>query len=314
MIYFLGSRDYFVSWLPGYVINLCKGFDKLGVAYEIIMDLDSVKFTKNDALIVIDYQDLPSAIELKHRLGNKAPILVSHSHGSSAFFTGTKAKGDTEKERSELLEMDVVACNTEYHRKIMEKVFGVKAVWTGYPIDTSRILSNVLSGTRDNTIVVGGRLEQDRQLFLAVMALEPYGKRVLFTVPHSREWACKLWGEDTIAKYEDAFRFIWNCNQKRFYMELSKASIVTTFGCVDTLNLSIIEGAILGAYPLVPLMQPYMDYVDDGYEPYSIRDIRYRIDNKPKVNFSVDHLGYEKVAERYANAIEKARANDGQTD
>ena len=68
MIYLLGNEKYFVPWLPSYFVNLSTGFKELGRESEMIMDLDR-EFDKKDVIIVIDYVDLPKAIDLKNKLG-----------------------------------------------------------------------------------------------------------------------------------------------------------------------------------------------------------------------------------------------------
>lgn len=304
MIYLLGNEKYFVPWLPSYFVNLSTGFKELGRESEMLMDLDR-EFDKKDVIIVIDYVDLPKAIDLKNKLGENSPILVSHSHGSSAFLLGCKAKGDRAKEERELRAMDMVACNTEWHTQTMIEEMGVSAVYTGYPIDFDSIKRSKAKTKEKGKIVVGGRLEQDRQLFIAVEALLPYGKSVVFCCPHSKEWAEKIWGGDGIDRYEEIFQFKWDCPQEEFYRELATAEIVTTFGCIDTLNLSIIEGYTLGAYPLVPHKLPYLEYVSEGYEPYSLKDIRRRIDEKPDIKVTVDKYDYRLVAQRYLDAIDE---------
>ena len=69
----------------------------------------------------MDYDDLPTVINIKNRLGEKCPILVSHSHGSSAFFMASNETGFRLKERYELGHMDLVACNTEWHTDVLYK-------------------------------------------------------------------------------------------------------------------------------------------------------------------------------------------------
>lgn len=307
MIYLLANRDNEVSWLPGYANNLVKGFSELGVEFEFIPTLQR-EFERTDTIIIVDYWDLGKAVELKKELGENSPIMVSHSHGSSAFLLGFKRLGELQKEKTELRSMDIVACNTLYHTRTMEEEFGVNAVHTGYPIDIENIRRVTVKLKKEKgKIVVGGRLEQDRQLYLAVEALLPYGKQVVFCCPHSRAVAEDVWGAEGIRRYEDIFRFEWNYCQRNFYNELSTAEIVTTFGCVDTLNLSIIEGYILGAYPLVPNKLPYLEYVSGGYKPYCIEDIRRRIKKKPRLKVNVEQYHYRIVARKYLDAIEKEK-------
>lgn len=297
MIYLLSNEDYFVSWLPRYVSNLKAGFEYWNEDVEMIKDVDR-EFKETDSLIIVDYKDLPVVDEIE---GTK-PVMISHSHGSSAFFLGAKATGDIEKEKRELKAVDLVMCNTIHHYKKMVD-FGVTAHFTGYPIDYSKIEKFKKDGFKKDKIVVGGRVEQDRQLFLAVETLRPYGKRVHFCIPHDRESAVRLWGGDTIKRYEEHFNFHWNMGQEEFYKELSDAEFVTTFGCVDTLNLSVIEGITLGAYPLVPKKLPYREYVSEGYEPYSIKDFRKMFREKPPIKYNLEQYDYRQVASRYLSAI-----------
>ena len=319
MIYLLTRQKYFVRWLPGYMKNLARGFEELGEKVEFI---DVERFAQKefpvkntDVVIVVDYDDLPTVIDIKNRLGEKCPILVSHSHGSSAFFMASNETGFRLKERYELGHMDLVACNTEWHTDVMYKEFRVGAFYAGYPMDFEGIAKFGEGVEKDpRKIVVGGRIEIDRQLLLAVECLEPLVGEydIVFCCPHSREQAVYTWGGDTITKFEERMHFLWDCWQERFYKELASASVVTTFGIVDTLNLSIIEGAVLGAYPLVPHKMPYLEYVSEGFAPYCYKDIRHRIRTRPPLKLSYEKYDYKLVAERYLKAIRREQRLRGE--
>lgn len=307
MIYIYDRENKFARWVSGYVSNLARGLREVGADVEVVNSFDSIPSipSERDAVIVVDYMDLDRMIEWR-KINDFKFKIVSHSHGTSAFLLGCKDKGDIDREKKQLQSIDLVCCNTEYHRDVMLREGYGNAVVTGYPIDFDYI-RNFASpmDTRREGIVVGGRIEQDRQLFLAVEALEPFGDAVIFCTPNDKEWACRLWGRDTIERFEQKFTFHWECQQEDFYKILSEASVVTTFGCVDTLNLSLIEGAVLGCYPLAPKKLPYLEFINDGYEPYSLVDIRERIINQPPVETSYLKYDYRLVAMRYKKEIEK---------
>ena len=55
----------------------------------------------------------------------------------------------------------------------------------------------------------------------------------------------------------------------------------------------------------MPHKLPYLEYVSEGYEPYSLKDIRRRIDEKPDIKVTVDKYDYRLVAQRYLDAIDE---------
>lgn len=304
MIYVLDTKERLVPWLGGYVSNLVEGMSKI-TKVEVITDpVLMYGLNYRDALVIVDYNDLDKCIEMSKSMDKGSPKLVSHSHGTSAFLLGAKAYGDVDREKRQLNGVDLVCCNTHYQAKVMREAGYGKTAVTGYPISFDTI--KAYGGQeKDRTILVGGRLEEDRQLFIAVEALEKYGKRVLFCCPHGKEHSARIYGWDSLTKYENIFRFKWNCSQEEFYKELAKASVVATFGCVDTLNLSVIEGYTLGCYPVVPRKMPYLEFLSDGYAPYSIADIQWMIDNQPEIRVKVDQYDMYEVGRRYVEEIKK---------
>lgn len=304
VIYLIDNKHNKVNWLPSYTRNLCKGFEELGEEYEVI-DKFYTHFEKTDTVIIVDYLDLPEAVKLKRGMGENCPILISHSHGSSAFELGYKGLGEREEEEYELRAMDIVPCNTHFHTLVMEREMKVNSVFTGYPMDFEKITKCAKGIQKEEKIVVGGRLGIDRQLYLAVETLKVYGKQVTFCVTHGKEYADNIWGEGSINRYEKMFNLKWNCPQEEFYEELASAKVIVSFGCVDTLNISLIEGAVLGAYPVAPKKFPYNEYLSDGYSPYDIRDIRERIETRPALTVGISQYDYLEVAKRYVKAIKE---------
>lgn len=310
MIYLLNKwhgTDKKTNWKPDYLRNLKWGLDKIGARYK---EIDNVffEFRHEDVLIIVDYDDLWILEDYGEEV--LKPLVITHSHGTGAIKLGKLDEGRIDRERRELQNVDIVTCNTKYQAEKLRTEFAVNAHYTGYPVDFGRIKS--ISGRAkewkrkyDYSIVVAGRLGVDRQLYLAVEALKEYKDEVLFAVPHSKDKAQSIWGVDTINRYEDMFNFKWDCSQEEYYEVLKFGDIIATFGCVDTMNLSVVEGLVTGLYPLVPDKKPYLEYVSEGYEPYSIKDIRGRIESKPKVDVEIEKYRLNNVMERYVDLIEK---------
>lgn len=278
---FVGSPKVGV-WTKTYHENVHKELEELGhtvFCYKAQFDLKEIKETA-DCLLLMGDTDYGYRGWLNYAEKTGIPVFAHHHGGpelfgfcdwpdQESFYSGFS--DDLSKGRFE-----GIFFNTAHSLRrfwFYYKDFdSSKCHVVGFPINqnTYRLTP---TDVKDNLVVVPGRIANDRQPLISMKTLEWVKDITIFAAGVN---PTVYNGPGTEKEYLNTLRqagFAVNYYEGASYARLLKrAKVVFSASLRDTLNTAIVEGAMAGAYPVVPDIEPFNEYLpkDNLYTPYNI--------------------------------------------
>jgi hypothetical protein len=236
--------------------------------------------------------------------------IVAHSHGgieTGAFCDVAKNVAGSLNISAKLHLLAGLTVNSQSHSDQISNFYGYDhAEVVGFPMDFDRYPHALqLNGERD-LICVPGRLEPDKQPTLVASALAPFKDRVVFTTPVKKDSGTHELYDHLV---RSGYRVLTGCRGAEYLEVLSRSLVVFSASLADTLNLSVVEGILCGANPVVPNIAVFKEYVfSERYKPYDIQGIRncvYKALTANSVEHGISHLNYPIVGKRVAGILKK---------
>jgi len=263
------------TWTYEYSSLLEKTLNDLGI--DVVGYLpEAKKFRPCDVWFLqgdTDYEFL-KFIKLAKSNGEK---IVGHHHGGPellGYFDHKEQKDFYDTFRLNLNKFDIIMFNTKWSRDKFIEFYKpnitdlTRLVTVGFPIDKGRFESK-----DKKWIVVPGRLANDRQPMLAGIILKPWKDKTIFSAGINP-------GKDPLeAEYVNTLKqmgfSVRNLYGKDYDLLLGETKIVFSASLRDTLNVSIFEGVLAGAIPVIPNVEPFKKiYSRFRYEAYSVEHAR----------------------------------------
>ena len=183
---------------------------------------------------------------------------------------------------------------------------GPKFIAAGYPVQPPVLSLGIARAPiekRKKVSIVGGRFVESKMPTLAAALLTPYLKEysVVFCTP------CKPYDEDLVKRLKHAGFEIEICSYRQYLRKVSVADIFFTASINETTNVSLVEAAFCGCYPLAPYhagpIPPYRSYLSDGYEPWSEKSVEHFIKNRPPIRIDWSLFRPEKFVQKVLRGI-----------
>lgn len=219
-----------------------------------------------------DYDSL-KFLDIANSQGSK---IIGHHHGGPellGYYDHKEQKVFYDKFKKAIPRFTYIIFNTSFSKQKFIDFYRPNThptlFVTGYPINRNRFRK---SNTREY-IVVPGRLANDKQPLLTGIILQPWVTKVIFAVGKNP-------GKDPLeAEYANTLSqmgyTVRQFKGREYDSLLEKAKVVFTASLRDTLNVSILEGALAGAVPVVPNIKPFNDtYSRYLYDAYQIQNAR----------------------------------------
>jgi hypothetical protein len=142
----------------------------------------------------------------------------------------------------------------------------------GFPINQYRFRLTPID-KKEELVVVPGRIANDRQPLISMKALEWVKELTIFAAGANPTEFNSLAPEKEYTNTLRQAGFTVNHYAGDGYIKLLKrAKVVFSASLRDTLNTSIVEGVMAGAYPVVPDIEPFTEYLpkECRYSPYNV--------------------------------------------
>lgn len=287
------------GWGPLWVKNVVDALQREGIGVHEI-DVTAISFQKTDpaddrraflagepACDVWFSQAfvpwvLPEVLERAEREGT--PVVASYHGGvphRSLAILKDFATGQDEELRVMAAQLSRLFVNLPHNVEVVSRHYGLpasKVVPIGYPISSEFSPST----PKGRTIVVPGRLHEEKGTYLAAHILEPFMEDVVFCTPMADE------------EYERALR-TWGyrvevLDQLEYHRFLETCEIAFTASMSESCSVAMVESHFAGCKVITPAMQFFGHFQGKlQYEPYSIASAHAKIYEARQRELPVDH-------------------------
>jgi len=278
---FVGSSK-IGSWTETYYNNVEGELRELGqtvYCYNSKYDLKEIRDIP-DCLLLMGDTDYGYKAWLSYAERVGIPVFAHHHGGPELFgFCDWPDQEDFYKSFSEDLRKERFAgifFNTAHSLRkfwFFYKDFDIsKCHVVGFPIRQSLYRMTPID-KKDTLVVVPGRIANDRQPLISMKALEFMREEVIFAAGINPNMNIGLGPEKEYLNTLRQAGFKVTYYARNDYVRLlKKATVVFSASLRDTLNTSIVEGIMAGAYPVAPDMEPFNEYIpkENLYKPYDV--------------------------------------------
>lgn len=287
MLYLLKNDDKQAPWQIEYENLFERELSACGVVHATIR-LDNIRtLNSQDIVWVMHYKDLHSP----EVLATPARVM-SHANATTANpFIPQLGLDEEADEMANII--DIVLTFSKRQTETMRKLYPDKQyIDVGFPIEVPEMNCTKTS----KTVIVPGRISPDKQFYMTAYLLEPLiklGYNITFCMQMTDK--NKFWLDYYDKKKFNrlGFKFLY-CDRKTFLAEAAISQYVFTASLGDVMMVSLAEACMLKCYPVIPAFNDglpcYDEYISNGYEPFSRKEILRIFESRPYLTFESWHF------------------------
>jgi len=287
MLYLLKNDDKQAPWQIQYENLFERELSTCGASHATIR-IDNVRtLNKEDIVWVMHYKDLhtPEVKETPARV-------MSHANATTANPYIYQLGMDEEAEEMKDI-VDIVLTFSKRQTEAMKTLYPDKQyIDVGFPIEVPELNLPKIA----KTVLVPGRISPDKQFYMTAFLLTPLikkGYEVTFCVQMNEK--NKYWLDYYDKKKFErlGFKFLF-CDRGTYLAQAAISQYVFSASLGDVMQVSLAEACMSGCYPVIPAFREglpcYDEYISNGYEPFSQKEIIRIFESRPHLSFEAWHF------------------------